>query len=92
MLSSDSLPIGEYDAFGAALEWIEHDKPNRIGYLSELLGLIRFPVMRPDQLVIANESSLAHEDADFERILFEAFLFHHGKEKVRHRPPSWCSS
>ena len=51
-LSNDQLNIkSEFEVYEAVMEWVCHDKMNRSEYISEVLKLVRLPLLSPEELL-----------------------------------------
>lgn len=48
LLKSDDLNVtSEQDVFHALMAWVQHEPASREKYVSDLLGLIRLPLLQP---------------------------------------------
>lgn len=52
MLKDNSLRVpSEFHLFKTVLQWIDHDKDDRLQYLAELMRNIRLPLLAGEELV-----------------------------------------
>lgn len=78
LLSDSHLAVSsELEVFDAAIRWINFDRTSRLKYLAEIMNIIRFTQMRPDELVCKVESSCYFPDSfDFQKMVYNAYKFH----------------
>lgn len=66
----------EENVFEIVMKWFHHNTEDRMGFLSEVLQHIRFPLMRPDYLLyIHEEFPVLHENKTTKELLFEALRY-----------------
>eukprot|EP00057_Strongylocentrotus_purpuratus_P015403 XP_011669877.1 PREDICTED: kelch-like protein 14 [Strongylocentrotus purpuratus] len=85
-LKQDRMAIGsEFELFGIAARWINHEKQTRFRHAAQLMKHIRFPLISSDDLVEHVQShGFMMQDQSCHRFLIEALNYH----LVPHRQPA----
>lgn len=75
LLKSDDLNVtSEEEVFYSLMEWVQHDAPNREKDVSDLLSLIRLPLLAP--VFIADHVETLCGSTECQQLVMEALKWH----------------
>jgi kelch-like protein 1/4/5 len=75
LLKSNDLNVPtEQEVFHALMAWVQHDAEHRKKYISELLALVRLPLLQP--AFIADHVEALCSDSECQQLVMEAMKWH----------------
>ena len=78
ILKDSNLEVNsELEVFDAAMRWIDYDKQGRTKYIREIMKVVRFTLITPDELVskVENQPNL-NNNPDVFRMIYNSFKYH----------------
>lgn len=89
LLSSDDLNVpSEQHIFHALMSWINHDPTNRNQYTSQLLALVKLPLLEPSFLVDQVESVVG-TNTECQKLIMDAMKWHLLPERRLQMSSAW---